>query len=151
MAALGLCHAGIRARTLDIAALQNADGTCIRLDLPAAGASVAAKLGQGPQARLAGKQVHRIAASLTFADHVLIFPADSHWPGKFEDSMRYSRFLLGGGCTKATGKEQNAAACFFCRTDGPFLRRDQPEKVITVSRYLPQGAIGGRHTLYTRA
>jgi hypothetical protein len=55
---------------MQVATLQKANGAGISFDLPTAGASVASKFWQRAEARLAGKQIHRIAASLTFADHL---------------------------------------------------------------------------------
>src|SRR5215469_7578377 len=68
---------GVDANTLHVAALQKADSAGIGLHMTTTKASVATQFRQGSKPRLAGDQIHRIAAALTFADHML----SSHWPG----------------------------------------------------------------------
>jgi hypothetical protein len=69
-----------QASTLHVPALQKAYWADVCFDVPATGTSITAKLRQHPDARFAGEQIHRIATSLTFADH----PLKSQWPDCFE-------------------------------------------------------------------
>jgi hypothetical protein len=59
---------------------------------PTTGAAIATKLRQRSKAWLAGKQIHRIGTSLTFADHLLMFQMATRRPGRGGD--RFLPFLV---------------------------------------------------------
>jgi hypothetical protein len=97
------------ARALQVTALEKTDTAGVCLDLPTTGASVASKFRQSPELWLTGKQIHRIAAALTSANHWSTTAGDPRTRLLQGSVTAYDRFPADGGCKNATANDKMPA------------------------------------------